>query len=317
VNNYIIFNLKLGGFLILLLQQEIVIFNKRMQKMIKGTLIPIGGNEDKGVEENEQYTQEFISEGILFHVVEEAGGIDANIVVIPTASRVPVEVGQNYMDAFTSLGCKNVTILDIRSTADSEKEASIKMINEANCVMFSGGDQSKITDKIGGTTIHKILADKYKNEKGFVIAGTSAGAMAMANEMIAGGSASEAFIKGAVTMYKGLNLIPELIIDTHFIRRGRFGRQSEAVAKHPNLIGIGLAEDTGMIIKNGSDCTVIGSGMVIIFDGSKLTHNNEKILEEGTPMSMANLIIHVLSNNDKYSIKHRKVDVLAIDAPFI
>jgi cyanophycinase len=285
--------------------------------MIKGTLIPIGGNEDKGVEENEQYTQEFISEGILFHVVEEAGGIDANIVVIPTASRVPVEVGQNYMDAFTSLGCKNVTILDIRSTADSEKEASIKMINEANCVMFSGGDQSKITDKIGGTTIHKILADKYKNEEGFVIAGTSAGAMAMANEMIAGGSASEAFIKGAVTMYKGLNLIPELIIDTHFIRRGRFGRQSEAVAKHPNLIGIGLAEDTGMIIKNGSDCTVIGSGMVIIFDGSKLTHNNEKILEEGTPMSMANLIIHVLSNNDKYSIKNRKVDVLAIDAPFI
>jgi cyanophycinase len=285
--------------------------------MIKGTLIPIGGNEDKGVEENEQYTQEFISEGILFHVVEEAGGIDANIVVIPTASRVPVEVGQNYMDAFSSLGCKNVTILDIRSTTDSGKEASIKMIKEANCVMFSGGDQSKITNKIGGTTIHKILADKYKNEEGFVIAGTSAGAMAMANEMIAGGSASEAFIKGAVTMYKGLNLIPELIIDTHFIRRGRFGRQSEAVAKHPNLIGIGLAEDTGMIIKNGSDCTVIGSGMVIVFDGSKLTHNNEKILEEGTPMSMANLIIHVLSNNDKYSIKNRKVDVLAIDAPFI
>jgi cyanophycinase len=285
--------------------------------MIKGILIPIGGNEDKGVEENEQYTQEFISDGILFHVVEEAGGIDAKIVVIPTASSIPVEVGENYMDAFTTLGCKNVTVLDIRSTADSEKETSIKLIQEANCVMFSGGDQSKITNKIGGTTIHKILADKYKNEAGFVIAGTSAGAMAMANEMIAGGSASEAFIKGAVTMYKGLNLIPELIIDTHFIRRGRFGRQSEAVAKHPHLIGIGLAEDTGMIIKNGSDCTVIGSGMVIVFDGSKLTHNNEKILEEGTPMTMANLNIHVLSNSDMYSIKDRKVSVLAIDAPFI
>ena len=150
-----------------------------------------------------------------------------------------------------------------------------------------------------------------------MIAGTSAGAMAMANEMIAGGSASEAFIKGAVTMYNGLNLIPELIIDTHFIRRGRFGRQSEAVAKHPNLIGLGLAEDTGMIIKNGNECTVIGSGMVIVFDGSKLTHNNEKILEEGTPMTMANLTVHVLSNSDMYSIKDRKVSVLAIDAPFI
>jgi cyanophycinase len=293
------------------------LFKLKNAKMIKGTLIPIGGNEDKGVEENEQYTQEFISEGILFHVVEEAGGIDANIVVIPTASRVPLEVGENYMNAFTSLGCKNVTVLDIRSATDSEKEASIKIIKEANCVMFSGGDQSKITNKIGGTTLHEILTDRYKNEENFVIAGTSAGAMAMANEMIAGGSASEAFIKGAVSMYKGLNLIPELIIDTHFIRRGRFGRQSEAVAKHPNLIGIGLAEDTGMIIKNGGDCTVIGSGMVIIFDGSKLTHNNEKILEEGTPMSMANLTIHVLSNNDKYSIKNRKVSVLPIDAPFI
>ena len=285
--------------------------------MINGTLIPIGGNEDKGIEENEQYTQEFISEGILYHVVEEAGGVNANIVVIPTASSIPVEVGENYIEAFTSLGCTNIAILDIRSKEDSEKEASIELIKNAHCVMFSGGNQSKITKKIGGTTIHKILAERYKNEKGFVIAGTSAGAMAMANEMIAGGSASEAFIKGAVTMYKGLNLIPELIIDTHFIRRGRFGRQSEAVAKHPNLIGIGLAEDTGMIIKNGSDCTVIGSGMVIVFDGNKLTHNNEKILDEGTPMTMANLTIHVLSNSDMYSIKNRKVSVLAIDAPFI
>ena len=285
--------------------------------MIKGTLIPIGGNEDKGIEENEQYTQEFISEGILYHVVEESGGIDANIVVIPTASSIPVEVGENYIEAFTTLGCKNVTVLDIRSKEDSEKEDSIQLIKNANCVMFSGGDQSKITNKIGGTTIHQILIDRYKNEKGFVIAGTSAGAMAMANEMIAGGSASEAFIKGAVTMYKGLKLIPELIIDTHFIRRGRFGRQSEAVAKHPNLIGLGLAEDTGMIIKNGNDCTVIGSGMVIVFDGSKLTHNNEKILQEGTPMTMANLTVHVLSNGDNYDIKNRKVSVLPIEAPFI
>lgn len=286
-------------------------------QLVKGTLIPIGGNEDKGNEENEQYTKEFVSEGILYHVVKEAGGTDANIVIIPTASSIPVEVGESYLDAFSTLGCKNISVLDIRSKEDSEKETSIKLISEANCVMFSGGNQSKITDKIGGTTIHKILANRYKNETGFVIAGTSAGAMAMANEMIAGGSAAEAFIKGAVTMYKGLSLIPELIIDTHFIRRGRFGRQSEAVAKHPNLIGLGLAEDTGMIIKNGNHCTVIGSGMVIVFDGSKLTHNNEKVLKEGTPMTMANLTVHVLSNGDNYEIKNRKVSVLAIDAPFI
>ena len=176
---------------------------------------------------------------------------------------------------------------------------------------------AKITDKIGGTTIHNILLDRYANEKGFVIAGTSAGAMCMANEMIAGGSATEAFIKGAVTMYKGLELIPELIVDTHFIKRGRFGRQSEAIAKFPNLVGIGLAEDTGMIIKNGTNCTVIGSGMVIVFDGNTLTHNNEKLLKEGTPMTMANMIVHVLSNGDQYDIKNRKVTVLPIEAPFI
>ena len=284
---------------------------------IKGTLIPIGGNEDKGIEEHEQYTLEFIDEGILFHVVKEAGGIDAKIVVIPTASSIPVEVGENYIDAFNTLGCKNVHILDIRAKEDSEKQSSIDLIKSANCIMFSGGNQSKITDKIGGTTIHKILIERYQNETGFVIAGTSAGAMVMTNEMIAGGSASEAFIKGAVTMYNGLALIPELIIDTHFIRRGRFGRQSEAVAKFPNLIGFGLAEDTGMIIKNNNTCTVIGSGMVIVFDGKSLTHNNEKVLEKGTPMTMANLTVHVLSNGDQYDLKNRKVNVLPIEAPFI
>ena len=283
----------------------------------KGTLIPIGGNEDKGIDENEMYTLEFIDEGILYHVVKEAGGIDAKIVIIPTASSIPVEVGENYMEAFQILGCTDVTVLDIRSKEDSEKKSSIELIKNANCIMFSGGDQSKITNKIGGTEIHDILVNRYRNEEDFVIAGTSAGAMAMASEMIAGGSAAEAFIKGAVTMYKGLSLIPELIIDTHFIRRGRFGRQSEAVAKFPNLIGIGLAEDTGMIIKNGNDCTVIGSGMAIVFDGYTLTHNNEKVLKEGTPMTMANLRIHVLSNGDQFDIKNRTVSVLPIEAPFI
>jgi len=284
---------------------------------IKGTLIPIGGNEDKGIEENEKYTLEFIQEGILYHVVQQAGGKDTHIVVIPTASSIPVEVGENYLSAFSALGCKNVTVLDIRSVEDSEKQTSIDLVKQANCIMFSGGDQSKITNKIGGTTIHKIMLDRYQNETGFVIAGTSAGAMAMTNEMIAGGSPKDAFVKGAVTMYKGLGLIPELIIDTHFIQRGRFGRVSQAVSKFPNLVGFGLAEDTGMIIKNGNDCTVIGSGMVIVFDGHKLTHNNEKVLEEGTPMTMVNLVVNILTNGDLYNIENRQVSVLPIEADFI
>lgn len=286
-------------------------------KLIKGTLIPIGGNEDKGFEDDEIHRLDYIEEGILSHVVEQAGGKQANIVVIPTASSIPVEVGENYFKAFTTLGCKNVQILNIASQLDSEKKEAISIIKNADCVMFSGGDQSKISKYIGNSSIHSILSERYRNDSGFVIAGTSAGAMAMTNEMIAGGSSTKAFKKGAVIMRKGLNLIPELIIDTHFIQRGRFGRISEAVAKFPNLIGIGLAEDTGLIIKNGNDCTVIGSGMSIVFDGSTLTHNDEKVLKEGTPMTMANLTVHVLSNGDKYDIKNRKVIVLPIASPFI
>jgi cyanophycinase len=286
-------------------------------QLIKGTLIPIGGNEDKGFEDDEIHRLDYIEEGILAHVVEEAGGIDAKIVVIPTASSIPVEVGDNYTKAFSTLGCRNIEVLNIKSKIDSEKAEAVESIKNADCVMFSGGNQSKISKYIGNTTLHRILKERYKNDEGFVIAGTSAGAMAMANEMIAGGSSTKAFIKGAVLMKKGLSLIPQLIIDTHFIQRGRFGRISEAVAKFPNLIGIGLAEDTGMIIKNGQDCLVIGSGMAIVFDGNSLTHNNEKILENGTPMTMTGLKVHVLTNGDHFNIKTRNIKVLPIESPFV
>lgn len=283
----------------------------------KGTLIPIGGNEDKNLDNDHEETIDFITDGILAHVVREAGGLDSKIVVIPTASSIPVEVGGNYLHAFESLGCKDVEILDIRSKKDAEAEQSIKVLKEANCIMFSGGDQSKITDRIGGTTFHEILLERYRKESGFVIAGTSAGAMMMAEHMIAGGSSRDSFIKGAVDMYKGLSLIPELIIDTHFIARGRFGRQSEAIAIHPNLLGIGLAEDTGMIIKNGNEFVVIGSGMIIVFDPSQIKHNNRKRLKEGTPMTLTNMIVHVLANGDSYNIATREIKILPIESPFV
>jgi cyanophycinase len=278
----------------------------------KGILIPIGGNEDKGIEKNEMYTLEFIKEGILSYVVEEAGGKNAKMVIIPTASSIPDEVMDNYNTAFTKLGCTNIHMLDIREREDSETPHAIELIKTAKCVMMSGGDQSKITDKIGNTEIHRILLDRYQNEEGFVIAGTSAGAMVMSKEMISGGSATEALMKGAVNMYKGLGLIPELIIDTHFVKRGRFGRQTEAVAMFPKLIGIGLSEDTAMIIRNGEDCTVIGSGMVIIFDGSQITQNNHHILKSDTPLTITDLKIHILSNGDQYNFKTKGIRVLPI-----
>jgi cyanophycinase len=283
---------------------------------IKGTLIPIGGNEDKGIETHEAYHLEFIEEGILSRVVRESGGSEALIVVIPTASRIPKEVSNNYIDAFGKLGCRNVQVADIRDRRESEDPKNIDLIRKADCIMFSGGNQANITKKIGDTTIHKILLDRYKNEN-IVIAGTSAGAMCMSAEMITGGSSRESFFKGAVGMNKGMGFIPELIIDSHFIRRGRFGRLAEAVAAFPKLLGVGLAEDTGMVIKECNTFEVIGSGMVLLFDPSKLKHNNQKILAEGEPMSLSNLKTHVLSNGDRFNIRKRKIKVLPLDSPFV
>lgn len=283
----------------------------------KGTLIPIGGNEDKGLEESEIHTLDFIHESILSHVVRESGGQRANIVIVPTASSIPVEVADNYIKAFDKLGCANLRILDIRKREHSDIKNYIRHIEEADCVMFSGGDQSRIVRFIGDTKIHEILKMRYQDEESFVIAGTSAGAMAMSSEMIAGGSSPESLFKGAVKMREGMGFIPGLVIDTHFIRRGRFGRVAEALAIHPHLMGVGLAEDTGIVIKNCNHLRVIGSGMVILFDPSKLTHNSHSILPEGTPISMSNLVVHILANNDTFTLHNRSVGVSTMEEGLI
>ncbi len=286
------------------------------EKYIQGTLIPIGGNEDKGEDESENNGLDFIEEGILAHVVKESGGNEARILIIPTASSIPDKVSENYLSAFEKLGCNNIQTLNIRESKDAEDPANLKAVKGANCLMFSGGNQSKITVAISGTTMHDLLTDKFTNED-FVIAGTSAGAMVMAKEMIAGGSSTEALQKGAVKMSTGLGFVPKVIIDTHFVKRGRFGRMAEAVAAFPKLIGIGLAEDTGLVIKDCNEFRVIGSGMVILFDGSQLSHNNHQLMEEGTPMSMSNMITHVLSNGDRFNIENKKIEVLPLEAEFI
>lgn len=283
---------------------------------IKGTLISIGGNEDKGFDEVEGLSLDFVTDSILSTIVKESGGTDAHILVVTTASQIPVEVGENYISAFNRLGFTNLSILDIRDREKAESEEVLSKVRTAECIMFSGGDQSRIIDIIGGTEMHQIILNRLQNEP-VVIAGTSAGAMAMSSEMIYGGSSTESLQKGSVKMREGLGLFPSLIIDSHFIKRGRFGRLAEAVAHFPNLVGVGLAEDTAIVIKSMESFRVIGSGMVIVFDGRTLTHNNIEILEEGTPMTMANLTVHVLANGDAYSLKDKKVKALALDASFI
>jgi cyanophycinase len=285
---------------------------------VKGILIPIGGNEDKGNRNGKEdaYSFDFVGDGILYHVVKQAGGLDAKIVVIPAASSIPEEIAENYKDAFKKLGCTNIHILQILERSDSEIPENIELIRTANAVMFSGGNQSNITKKMLGTSMHRLMLDKYRNEP-FVIAGTSAGAMCMSHQMIAGGTNKDSFRKGVVDMGKGMGFISQLIIDSHFIRRGRFGRLTEAVAKYPDLIGVGLAEDTGLIIRNEKEFQVIGSGMVIVFDTREATHNYQHILEFGTPMTVVNMLTHVLSNGDKFEIETRTIKVLPINAEFV
>jgi cyanophycinase len=279
-----------------------------MQKKIKGTLIPIGGNEDKG--ENEYYGIDFIQEGILSHVVRESGGNQQKIVIVPTASSIPDEVAENYISAFGKLGCTDLHVLNIQSREEAEDPAALELVKNARCMMFSGGDQSKIVNFIGMTKMHELLNEKLCNESDFVLAGTSAGAMCMSHEMIAGGSSTEALLKGNVLMKIGMGFVPELIVDSHFVKRGRFGRLAEACAIFPHLMGLGLSEDTGVIIKNGVEFRVIGSGMVILFDPSGLTHNNQHLLKVGTAMSLSNMVTHILANGDRFKLDDREIEIL-------
>ena len=276
---------------------------------VKGTIIAIGGNEDKGTHRDESRQVNFVQKSILARVIRECKTPHPLIVVVTTASSIPVEVGEKYLAAFGQLHTARIHILDIREPAHTEDPSNLRWIEEADCVMFSGGNQSKITKVIRNTPMHQLLMQRYQEEE-FVIAGTSAGAMSMSKAMIKGGRSTEALFKGAVKTGKGMGYVPDLIVDSHFIQRGRFGRLMEAVARFPQLLGVGLAEDTGVVIKRGNECEVIGSGMVVVVDPSQLTHNNEEVLEEGTPMSLSNLIVHILSVGDRFRLDSRELTIL-------
>lgn len=280
----------------------------------RGVLIPIGGAEDRG--EELEPNLPFEKKGVLKHVLSQANGIDSKVVLVTSASKIPEEIATQYHFGFSRLGCKQIKHYHIIDPLECEEPELLKSFSEADVVFMTGGNQSRLPQFIGGTTLLELLKERYAKDS-LVIAGTSAGAMVMSKYMIAGGSASEAFYKGAVKMKKGFSLIPELIIDTHFVRRGRFGRLAEAVAQRPMCIGIGLAEDTGVVIREGKEFRVIGSGMCIVMDPRSVSHNNHDILEEGTLMSMTGLTTHFLSNGDRFFIEEHTVEVLPMGEAFI
>ena len=275
-----------------------------------GKLIAVGGNEDKGTYPNprtrRKYYLNFFELGILKRIVLETGKPDPRIEVITTASMIPEEVGPVYTGSFAMLNCLNVSIMDIRTVEDARQPEYLERLRTADVVMFSGGNQSRLREMFGESEFLALMLRRYYAEPHFVIAGTSAGAMAMSQHMIRGGSVPDALLKGAVKLGHGLGLLPAAIVDSHFVKRGRFGRLIESVALHPKLIGIGLGEDTGVLITQGNLVETIGSNLVIILDGHNIQHNNVAAAKKGTVLSVENVTMHVLAKGNVYDMHARK-----------
>lgn len=259
----------------------------------KGILIPIGGREDKED-----------SKSILSRIIDETRKHDPRIEIITIATNLPKETVQDYYAAFQGLGFNNIG--EIHFEERDEIPAFIDRIKKCDAVLFSGGNQLKITTLLGGTEFLKTLKDRYYQEENFVVAGTSAGAAAMCNTMILKGGSEDALIKGKLQLSIGLDFINDLFIDTHFMERGRFGRLIQTVTANPNVLGMGLSEDTAAVIYNGNEMEIIGSGLAVVADGLSIKYSNISDIEDGNPISVEGVIMHVLCKGQIFSLKERR-----------
>ena len=275
----------------------------------KGKLLAIGGAEDKGTDletgEIHRNNLNFFELGILKRFVHEVGSTDKRIEVVTTASMIPVEVGENYQSAFGKIGCSNIGLMHIRNRADAMNEEYVERLKNCDGVMFSGGNQMRLTSSFGGTEFLSLLLKRYHEEPTFIVAGTSAGAMAMSNTMIYEGKAAKAHLKGEVKITTGLGFMDDVIFDSHFEKRGRFSRLAQAIATNPSCIGIGLGEDTGMLITEGNKMEAIGSGLVMIVDGHDIKYSNIADIPDGNPISIENLKVHFCENGNGYMVNER------------
>ncbi|EKT4537141.1 cyanophycinase [Flavobacterium psychrophilum] len=282
---------------------------------IQGKLVIIGGAVDKGsftetnLDDNSSNNLNFFEEGILKRIIDESKHkIESRIEVITTASKIPKEIGPEYVKALNYLGANNVDILNIERREEAMDPVIVARLKAADVVMFTGGDQLRLTSILGGTLFHDLLLEKYHKED-FIYAGTSAGAAAASNNMIYQGSSSEALLKGEVKITSGLGLIDGVIIDTHFVQRGRIGRLFQSVVGNPKVFGIGLGEDTGLLITNGKQMEAIGSGLVILVDGREIKDTNLTEIELGQPISISHLVTHVMSKFDTFNLGTFKMTI--------
>lgn len=258
-------------------------------------LIPIGGNEKKTEDS-----------GIFREMVELAGGEKARIVIVPTASEAPSDRARDYQALFSGFNPEIIHTIHIGQRQDAKSTALAKIISQTTLFMFAGGDQLRLSSLIGGTPLHQALLERYCAGS-CVIAGTSAGAAFIPEVMIFQNNGFRVFRKGGIEMTKGLGLIQNAIFDTHFIQRSRISRLVHAVATNPSLLGFGIEENTGLLIEDETQARVIGTGTVIVLDGSSIEINHIGYAQNRHPFALTNVIYSVLTPGMVYDIKRRTV----------
>ncbi len=241
---------------------------------------------------------------ILRRLVGMAGGKESGILILTTASQEGQALGATYRQIFKQLGAAEVTALDVNTRVEANLTAVVKELDKATGIFFTGGDQLRITSTLGGTRLEEALHRRYR--EGAVVAGTSAGASAMSSTMIVGGHEEEAPKKTTVQMVPGLGLLQGAVIDQHFAQRGRIGRLLTAVAQGPSIIGIGIDEDTAVIVEPAGRFLVAGSSTVTILDGYSMIHSNVSESGPAQPLAITGVTLHVLPSRYGYDLSGRR-----------
>lgn len=263
-----------------------------MEEKLEGNLIIIGGAEDKKGDKS-----------ILKEICSKLNKEKDILVIATIASEIPEELGNEYNNIFRNLGIKNIRILNIENRKNAYDNDNIGKIKDASLVFFTGGDQLRITSLIGGTPLYLKIHELYKN--GCIFVGTSAGASVMSETMIVTGPDDESPKKCTLKMAPGLGLIKGVIIDQHFAQRGRIGRLLVGIAENPESLGIGIDEDTAIVVKNDGEVNVIGSGAVYIIDGSHISSSNVSEQHPEEILSIFDVKLHVLKNGNKFNILNK------------
>ena len=267
----------------------------------RGWIVPIGGAEEK--EDDPRILRRFVS---------LCGGDAADIVVIPTASRL-ADTGPRYERIFKELGAARVQAVDFDTRRDCEERNRLERIGQATGVFFTGGNQLRISTLIGGTSVAKLL--RTMNARGVTIGGTSAGASILSEHMIAMGDEGSSPMAGSVRLAPGLGLTNRFVIDQHFRQRDRLGRLVTALAYNPFAIGIGLDEDTAAFIGPDNTLEVEGTGGVTVVDASQLQFSSMDTADEGEPVCLLGLTVHILVRGATFNLHTRKASAGNLVSP--